>query len=146
MSSTMHVRLLRVLQERRVRPVGLTDSKTIEWNARVVDGNRDLKREVLEEKFRQDLHYRVNVLPIRPPALRDQIGDLPLRISRPLKRFSNESNPERHLQADSEALRLLRGYRWAGYVRELENIIERLALTVSEMSPMALLTRRVVRT
>jgi transcriptional regulator with PAS, ATPase and Fis domain len=69
MSSTMQVRLLRILRERRVRPVGLTDSKTIEWNARVVDGNGDLKRDVLEEKFRQDLYYRVNALSIRLPAL-----------------------------------------------------------------------------
>lgn len=72
----MQVRLLGLLQERRVRPVGLTDSKKIEWNARVVVAtNRDLKREVLEGKFRQDLYYRVNVLSIRSPALRDRIED-----------------------------------------------------------------------
>jgi transcriptional regulator with GAF, ATPase, and Fis domain len=133
MSSAMQVRLLRVLQETRVRPVGLADSKEIELDARVVVAtNRDLKREVLEGRFRQDLYYRVNVLPIRSPALRDRIEDLPLLISRLLKKLSNESNPECQLRFDSEALRLLRSYSWPGNVRELENVIERLALTVAE--------------
>lgn len=59
--------------------------------------NRDLKREVLEGKFRQDLYYRVNVLPIRSPALRNRIGGLPLRINRLLTRFSHKSKPERRL-------------------------------------------------
>jgi DNA-binding NtrC family response regulator len=109
----------------------LTDSKEIELDARVVVAtNRDLKREVTEGRFRQDLYYRVNVLPIRSPALRDRLDDLPLLIDRLTKRFSNDSNPECHLQFDSEALKLLRGHRWPGNIRELENIIERLALTV----------------
>jgi len=133
MSSAMQVRLLRVLQDRRVRPVGLTYSKEIELDARVVVAtNRDLKREVSEGKFRQDLYYRVNVFPIRSPALRDRIDDLPLLINRLLKRFSNDSNRECHLRFDSEALKLLRGHSWPGNVRELENIIERLALTVGQ--------------
>jgi transcriptional regulator with GAF, ATPase, and Fis domain len=133
MSLAMQVRLLRVLQERRVRPVGSADSKEIDLDARVVVAtNRDLKREVVERRFRQDLYYRVNVLPIRAPALRDRIDDLPLLINRLLKRFSNEPNPECQLRLDSEALRLLRTYIWPGNVRELENVIERLALTVAE--------------
>ncbi len=83
MSSAMQVRLLRVLQERRVRPVGLADSKEIELNARVVVAtNRDLRRDVSEGRFRQDLYYRVNVFPIRSPALRDRIDDLPLLIEK----------------------------------------------------------------
>lgn len=133
MSSAMQVKLLRVLQERRVRPIGLADSKEIELDTRVVVAtNRDLKREVLEGKFRQDLYYRVNVLPIRSPALRDRIGDLPLLINILLKKFSGSSNSERQLRFDSEALKLLSRYRWPGNIRELENIIERLALTVGE--------------
>jgi DNA-binding NtrC family response regulator len=133
MSSPMQVRLLRVLQERKVRPVGLTDSKEIELDARVVVAtNRDLRREVADGKFRQDLYYRVNVLPIRSPALRDRIDDLPLLINRLLKRFSDESKPECQLRFDSEALKLLCSHRWPGNVRELENIIERLAITVGE--------------
>jgi transcriptional regulator with GAF, ATPase, and Fis domain len=131
MSSAMQVRLLRILQERKVRPVGLTDSKEIELDARVVVAtNRDLRREVADGKFRQDLYYRVNVLPIHSPALRDRVGDLPLLINMLLRRFSSGSNSERQLRFDSEALKLLRRYRWPGNVRELENIIERLALTV----------------
>lgn len=131
MSSAMQVRLLRVLQEGKVRPVGLSDSKEIELAARVVVAtNRDLKLEVSEGKFRQDLYYRVNVLPIRSPALRDRIDDLPLLINILLRRLSDESKLKSPLRFDSEALRLLRNHTWPGNVRELENIIERLALTV----------------
>ena len=133
MSSAMQVRLLRVLQERRVRPVGLADSKEIELNARVVVAtNRDLRREVSEGKFRQDLYYRVNVFPIRSPALRDRIEDLPLLINILLTRLTDESKLESPFRFDSEALRLLRNHPWPGNVRELENVIERLALTVGE--------------
>ncbi len=133
MSSAMQVKLLRVLQERRVRPVGLADSKEIELNARVVVAtNRDLRRDVSEGKFRQDLYYRVNVLPIRSPALRDRIEDLPLLINILLKRLTDESKLNGPLRFDSDALRSLRNHHWPGNVRELENIIERLALTVGE--------------
>ena len=133
MSSGMQVRLLRVLQERRVRPVGLADSKEIEFNARVVVAtNRDLRRDVSEGKFRQDLYYRVNVFPIRSPALRDRIEDLPLLINILLRRLTDESKRESPLRFDSEALGLLRNHQWPWNVRELENVIERLALTVGE--------------
>jgi DNA-binding NtrC family response regulator len=131
MSLTMQVGLLRVLQERRVRPVGLTDAKEIKIDARVVVAtNRDLRREVSEGKFRQDLYYRVNVLPVRSPALRDRIDDLPLLINILLRRLSDESKLKCPLRFDAEALKLLRNHRWPGNVRELENIIERLAITV----------------
>lgn len=133
MSSAMQVRLLRVLQERRVRPVGLADSKEIDLNARVVVAtNRDLRRDVSEGKFRQDLYYRVNVFPIRAPALRDRIEDLPVLINILFRRLTDGSKPKSPLRFDSEALGLLRNHRWPGNVRELENIIERLALTVGE--------------
>ena len=133
MSSAMQVRLLRVLQERRVRPIGLADSKEIEINARVVVAtNRDLRRDVSNGKFRQDLYYRVNVFPIRSPALRDRIDDLPLLIDILLKRVTDESKVEIPLRFDSEALKLLHSHSWPGNVRELENIIERLALTIGE--------------
>ncbi|MDQ1638780.1 MAG: hypothetical protein QOF62_2119 [Pyrinomonadaceae bacterium] len=133
MSSAMQVRLLRVLQEHRVRPVGLADSKEIELNARVVVAtNRDLRRDVSEGKFRQDLYYRVNVFPIRSPALRDRIDDLPLLINLLIRRPTDESKRKCPLRFDSDALRLLRNHHWPGNVRELENVIERLALTVGE--------------
>ncbi len=133
MSSAMQVRLLRVLQERRVRPVGLADSKEIELRARVVVAtNRDLRRDVSAGKFRQDLYYRVNVFPIRSPALRDRIEDLPLLINILFRKLAGGSKLKSPLRFDSEALRLLCNHPWPGNVRELENIIERLALTVGE--------------
>jgi two-component system response regulator PilR (NtrC family) len=89
MSSTMQVRLLRVLQEHKVRPVGSEDSKEVNFDARVVVAtNRDLRREVAERRFRQDLYYRVNVFPIRSP-----------RFARPLGRFTGShrgSNDQIH--------------------------------------------------
>ena len=132
MPSAMQVRLLRVLQERRVRPVGLANSKEIELKARVVIAtNRDLRQDVSEGKFRADLYYRVNVFPLRSPALRDRIDDLPLLVNALLRKLSDEvlRGP---LRFDSDALRQLCNYPWPGNVRELENVIERLALTFGE--------------
>lgn len=129
MSSTMQVRLLRVLQERKVRPVGSEDSGEINFNARVVVAtNRDLKREVAEGRFRQDLYYRVNVFPIRSPALRDRREDLPLLIDVLLNRIVENAKQVREIRIDSEALSLLQRYPWPGNVRELENVIERLVV------------------
>jgi len=131
MSSSMQVRLLRVLQEHKVRPIGSEDSKEINFNARIVVAtNRDLRREVAEGRFRQDLYYRVNVLPIRSPALRDRLDDLPLLIEVLLNRIVESGKLVRTICFDSEALGMLRGYAWPGNVRELENVIERLAINV----------------
>lgn len=133
MSSAMQVRLLRVLQERRVRPVGLADSKEIEFNARVVVAtNRDLRRAVSDGMFRQDLYYRVNVFPIRSPPLRDRIGDLPHLVNMVLTKLSDEAKLKGSIRFDSEALEQLSNHRWPGNVRELENVIERLVITVGE--------------
>ena len=127
-SSSMQVRLLRVLQEHKIRPVGSEDSKEINFNARVVVAtNRDLKREVAEGRFRQDLYYRVNVFPIRSPALRDRLDDLPLLIDVLLNRLDS-TKLVRPLRFDSEALAILQNYSWPGNVRELENLIERMAI------------------
>src|ERR1043165_2710227 len=129
MSFSMQVRLLRVLQEHKVRPVGSEDSKEINFNARVVVAtNRDLRQEVSERRFRQDLYYRVNVFPIRSPALRDRLDDLPLLIDVLLNRLLNSTKLVRAIRFDSDALRVLRSYAWPGNVRELENVIERLAI------------------
>jgi DNA-binding NtrC family response regulator len=129
MSSSMQVRLLRVLQEHKVRPVGSEESKEINFNARVVVAtNRDLRREVAEGRFRKDLYYRVNVFSIRSPALRDRLDDLPLLIDVLLNRLVDSTKLVRPLSFDSEALALLQNYSWPGNVRELENLIERLAI------------------
>jgi transcriptional regulator with GAF, ATPase, and Fis domain len=129
MSSSMQVRLLRVLQEHKVRPVGSENAKEINFNARVmVATNRDLRREVADGRFRQDLYYRVNVFPIRSPALRDRLDDLPLLVDVLLNRIVESGKIGRAIRFDSEALSVLRSYCWPGNVRELENVIERLAI------------------
>lgn len=129
MSSAMQVRLLRVLQEHKVRPVGSEDSNQVNFNARVmVATNRDLRREVAEGRFRQDLYYRVNVFPIRSPALRDRLDDLPLLVDVLLNRIVESGKLVRPICLDSDALRILSGYTWPGNVRELENVIERLVI------------------
>lgn len=133
MSSLMQVRLLRVLQQRRVRPVGSEESKEIEIHARVVVAtNRNLKRDIAEGRFRQDLYYRVNVFPIRSPALRDHIEDLPVLIDRIFKKLQAHSRLAVSLRFNTAALKLLSDYSWPGNVRELENVIERLANNVME--------------
>jgi len=128
MSSSMQVRLLRVLQEHKVRPVG-SDLKEINFHARVVVAtNRDLRREVAEGRFREDLYYRVNVFPIRSPALRDRLDDLPLLLDVLLNRIFESGKLLRTIRFDSEAVSVLRSYDWPGNVRELENVIERLSI------------------
>lgn len=129
MSSSMQVRLLRVLQEHKVRPVGSEDWKEINFNARVVVAtNRDLRREVGEGRFRQDLYYRVNVFPVRSPTLRDRLDDLPLLVDVLLNRIVRSGKLVQAIRFDSEALNVLRRYPWPGNVRELENVVERLAI------------------
>jgi len=118
MSSSMQVRLLRVLQEHKVRSVGSEDSKEINFNARVlVATNRDLRREVAEGRFRQDLYYRVNVLPIRSPALRDRLDDLQILVDVLLKRIVESGKLDRAIRFDSQALNALRNYAWPGNPR-----------------------------
>lgn len=115
----------------KVRPVGSEDSKEINVKARVVVAtNRDLRREVAEGRFRQDLYYRVNVFSIRSPALRDRLDDLPLLIESLLNKYVDCSKLVRAFRFDSDALSLLQNYSWPGNVRELENLIERLAIDV----------------
>lgn len=129
MSSSMQLRLLRVLQERRVRPVGSEESREIEFHARlIVATNRNLRRDVAEGRFRQDLYYRVNVFPIHSPALRDRMEDLPLLVDAILKKLDSNLRLLGTLRFHEEALRVLQNYTWPGNIRELENVIERLAI------------------
>lgn len=129
MSSSMQLRLLRVLQERRVRPVGSEESKEMKFNARlIVATNRNLRRDIAEGRFRQDLYYRVNVFPIHSPALRDRIEDLPLLVSAILKKLDSSLRLTGALRFHEEALQVLQNYTWPGNIRELENVIERLAI------------------
>jgi two-component system, NtrC family, response regulator PilR len=123
MSATMQVKLLRVLQERRYRRVGGTDE--VPANIRVIAAtNRDLAAMVGQGTFREDLFYRLNVIPIRLPSLRDRADDVPIIAEHFLDKFNREMG--KAIQGfSSEAAALLAGYPWPGNVRELENVVER---------------------
>jgi two-component system response regulator PilR (NtrC family) len=122
LSPNLQVKLLRALQERKVKAVGATDE--IEVDVRVIAAtNRDLEAEVARAAFRADLYYRLNVIEVRIPPLRQRREDIPLLAEHFLRRFSTEHGHELHLSP--EALRKLESYDFPGNVRELENMIER---------------------
>ena len=122
MSPAMQVKLLRVLQERRVRPVGAHEELSID--ARVIAAtNRDLKQMSLEGSFREDLFYRISVIPIHLPPLRDRKEDISDLISHFIGKFCDQSN--RKLGISPKAMQLLENYMWGGNVRELEHTVER---------------------
>jgi transcriptional regulator with PAS, ATPase and Fis domain len=133
MSLTTQQRLLRVLQERTVRPVGSTDPKEIEVDTRVVVAtNHDLKRDVLEHRFRNDLYYRVNILEIHSPALRERLEDVLPLAQHFIRKHNAKHGCEVSELIPSNVLSILKAYSWPGNVRELENIIKRLAVRVSD--------------
>src|SRR5262245_9873311 len=122
-SPAMQVKLLRVLQERTFEPVGSTETKTVD--ARVILAtNGDLAQLVSEGKFRQDLYYRINVVSIRMPRLRERLGDIPLLANHFLKQFCRETGRE-ILGFTEAAMAAMQRYNWPGNVRELENAVER---------------------
>ena len=117
------VKLLRVLQEQEFEPVG--GSQTIRVNVRVIAAtNRDLAALVREGKFRSDLFYRLNVLPLSIPALRERHGDVPLLVAFFVQRFAKKLSKSVK-QASEETMRRLMSYPWPGNIRELQNVIER---------------------
>lgn len=121
-SPMMQVKLLRVLQEKTFEPVGST--QTIQVDTRVIlASNADLAQLVAEGKFRQDLYYRINVMPIRLPALRNRPGDIQRLALHFLRQFASEANRQINGFTD-EATAALQKYPWPGNVRELENAIE----------------------
>src|SRR5207245_2742389 len=123
MTLTMQVKLLRVLQERLVRPVG--GSSEIEIDVRVIAAtNRDLDQRVTEGTFREDLYYRLNVIPIRVPPLRERAEDIPLLVNHFLKKYASAAGRS-ILRVHKESLNSLCGYEWPGNVRQLENTVER---------------------
>jgi two-component system response regulator PilR (NtrC family) len=123
MTMPMQVKLLRVLQERSVRPVGGTSE--IPVDVRVIAAtNRDLDRQVTEGTFREDLYYRLNVIPIRVPGLRERREDVPLLANHFLKKYAPGAGKSIHGVA-AASLETLSGYDWPGNVRQLENTIER---------------------
>ncbi|MCI5209914.1 MAG: sigma-54-dependent Fis family transcriptional regulator [Candidatus Electrothrix sp. ATG2] len=123
LSPIIQTKLLRVLQEREFMPVGSTRTKQV--NVRIVSAtNRNLEDEIMEKRFREDLFYRLAVVPIRVPPLRERKGDVPLLVDYFLKKYSKLLGKE--VQAiSSYGLEVLMEYNFPGNVRELENIIER---------------------
>lgn len=122
MSSAMQVKLLRVLQEKKVRPVGAHEEISV--NARVIAAtNRDLKQMSVEGTFREDLFYRISVIPIALPPLRDRREDIPDLVNHFVAKFCEMSG--RNVTVSPRALQMLEGYLWGGNVRELEHVIER---------------------
>jgi len=128
----IQTKLLRVLQEREFKRVG--DTKTIKVNVRIISAtNRDLEQEILEKRFREDLYYRLAVVPIRMPPLRERKGDVPLLVDHFLKKYSKTFEKDAP-QLSSYAMEVLMSYDFPGNVRELENIIERgVALSTSNI-------------
>jgi two-component system NtrC family response regulator len=132
MSPGVQVTLLRVLQNREFERVG--GNKTIKVDVRVIAAsNRDLKEEVSRGTFREDLYYRLNVVHIEVPPLRDRREDLPLLIRHFLEKFAKDLNKETPALSP-EALTVLRGYPWPGNIRELENMLERAVILSSGTS------------
>ncbi len=121
--ASLQVKLLRVLQEKKVRPVGA--AREVPVDVRVLAAtNRDIEAEVNADRFRQDLYYRINVIRLRIPPLRERAEDIPILAEAFLDRFSAEHAKEIR-GFTPEALRALTSYEYPGNVRELENLIER---------------------
>jgi two-component system, NtrC family, response regulator PilR len=146
MTPSMQVKLLRALQEKVVRKVGGTEEESIDVRI-IAASNQDLEGRIQTGEFREDLFYRINVLPIHLPPLRQRREDVPLLVDFFLQKYSRQMDlPLR--QISIEAMQILESYDWPGNVRELENLIERvLALSHAEIIttrdlPVHLLTNR----
>lgn len=120
---TLQGKLLRVLQEREFERVG--SGSTIQVDVRIIaTTNRNLKQHIAEGKFREDLFFRLNVIPIEIPPLRDRLDDIPLLVDHFISKYCAETGKE-ITGVDDSALRLFMKYHWPGNIRELENCIER---------------------
>jgi transcriptional regulator with PAS, ATPase and Fis domain len=120
---SLQVKLLRVLQERKIRPVG--DTREIDTDARVIAAtNKNLEEAIKNKSFRQDLFYRLNVIFVRMPSLDEIKEDIPHLVNHFMKKFSKESGRVVS-RISPDAMDLLMAYHWPGNVRQLENIIER---------------------
>ena len=123
MTLTMQVKLLRVLQERTVRPVGGTDEIAIDVRV-IAATNRDLEKQVAENTFREDLYYRLSVIPVTVPPLRDRREDVALLVNHFLHKYAPAAG-KTITRISAPSLASLAAYEWPGNVRQLENTIER---------------------
>ena len=131
MSLKTQSKILRVLQEQKFNRVG--GSRTITVDVRVIAAtNKDLEKEIEKGNFREDLFYRLNVIPIAVPALRDRINDLPLLVATFLEGFAQHNQHQTTKKMSDDAIDLLCKYTWPGNVRELKNLVERLAIMVAK--------------
>jgi DNA-binding NtrC family response regulator len=137
----IQVKLLRVLQDREFMPLGSNESVRVDVRI-IAATNADLKKQVEEGKFREDLYYRLNVINLALPPLRERKEDIPLLVDHFFTRFCRENekflDTEQHstLRFEPEAIQILIEHNWPGNVRELENVVERaVVLTVSSLVP-----------
>jgi Nif-specific regulatory protein len=128
MPLSLQSKLLRALQEGEIRPIGATQERRV--NVRIVAAtNRNLEKEVAEQRFREDLYYRLKVFPLRVPPLRERRDDIPLLAQHFLARYSTELGKATG-GFSQQAMELLQGYDWPGNVRELQNEVQRLVIQV----------------
>ena len=131
MSPNLQVKLLRVLQDQTFEPVG--SSKTLKVNVRLIAAtNQDLEYAIREKRFREDLYYRLNVIPIEIPPLRERREDIPLLVQHFLEAMNREKGKGGAITVSKEALERVYDHDWPGNVRELENLIERLVILRGE--------------
>jgi transcriptional regulator with GAF, ATPase, and Fis domain len=124
MPSSLQMKMLRVLQEREFERIG--DPRTVKVDVRVVAAtNADLARMVKEGTFREDLFYRLNVVPVQLPPLRDRSEDIPLLVARFVEKHQSGGEGREPIVVAQEAMRRLMAFEWPGNVRQLENVIER---------------------
>lgn len=124
MSTSLQAKLLRVLQERELERVG--DTRTIKVDVRVIAAtNADLQQLVANGLFREDLYYRLNVIPIFLPPLRERREDIPLLVQHFVAQLAPRETPARKITVTQEALRAMMAYAWPGNIRQLENAVER---------------------
>ena len=125
-SQAMQVKLLRVLQEGEFERVG--GEETIKTDVRIISAtNRDLQKLILEGKFREDLFYRLSIIPINLPPLRDRKEDIPILVNHFIKKIA-EKNHQQIKEINEDGLKYLIAYPWPGNIRELENLVERLVV------------------
>ncbi len=126
MTPDLQVKLLRALQYQQIEPVGSV--KPIEVDARIIAAtNVDLERAVVDRRFREDLYYRLNVIPIVMPPLRERRGDVPLLVNHFLRQYNEEKKCDVSMRSEG-LMTVLMNYDWPGNVRELENLVQRMVI------------------
>ncbi len=134
-SPALQVKLLRILQDRKFEPVGSNKTRTVDVRV-LLATNSNLKEEVKQGRFREDLFYRINVVAIELPTLAQRVGDIPLLSNHFFKQYCLQHRKDK-LGISDEAMDLMERYPWPGNVRELENVIERAVLLSKEKFIMA---------